>query len=164
MIRRGEILGLLAAAFLFEVVCARYLPWALYFDLPLVAALYVGWYSTPVAGAFYGTLFGLSQDLALLASYWGLNGFSKTWLGFLGSYLSRWVVSEGTAVRAAVILLAAFADGLNVFGLLYFFGADWNPVWWREISLKAFVTGLGGALFFTVADRLRFPEKDFRTR
>lgn len=164
MIRRAEILALLAAAFLLEVIFARYLPWILYFDFPLVAALYVGWYSSPAVGAAAGMVFGLTQDVAQLAPYWGLNGFSKTWAGFLGAYLSKWVVSEGSAVRAAVIGLVAFLDGLNVFGLLYLFGADWNGLWLRETTIKALVTGLGGAFFFAVADRLRFPEKDFRTR
>ncbi|MCZ6877848.1 MAG: rod shape-determining protein MreD, partial [Acidobacteria bacterium] len=97
-IRNSEVVLLLAATAVAEIVFANYFPAALYLDLSLVLALYIGWNSSPAKGAVRGFTFGLLKD-AISGIYLGLNGLSKTLMGFGGSYLSKWLVLEGFPAR-----------------------------------------------------------------
>lgn len=157
-----EILGLLAACALSQLVFAAYAPWALYIDFPLTATLYIGWHSHPVRGAACGTLLGLAQDVTQVTSYLGLNGFSKTLAGFLASYLSKWMVSEAFPVRAATAMAVSLLDSGTVFALLQLFGQPGRSRGLSDTLLQALVTGVGTAFFFRAYDRVKFPEKDFR--
>ncbi len=163
-LRRIEIVGLLAFCALSQLLFASYARWALFFDLPLAATLYIGWRGDAGRGARYGALFGLVQDVCGVAPYIGLNGFSKTLVGFLASYLSKWVVSEAFPLRMGAAFLVSVVDGLTVYGLQRMFGDIPDPSIWTVIPLRAAVTGLGAALFFRVYDSFKFPQKDFRRR
>ena len=92
----------MAATAVAEIVFANYLPAALYLDVSLVLALYIGWNSSPAKGAISGFSFGLLQD-AISGIYLGLNGLSKTLMGFGGAYLSKWLLLEGLLARCVLI-------------------------------------------------------------
>lgn len=145
------------------MVFAAYAPWAFYFDFPLAATLYIGWYSGPARGAACGTLLGLTQDVTQLTPLLGLNGFSKTLAGFLASYLSKWLVSDSFPTRCAAAFGVSLLDGLLLLGLKALFGTTLGAGT-ADLLLRAAVTGLGTAAFFSLYDRVKFPEKDFRRR
>lgn len=163
-VKRVEIAGLSIACAVTQFFFASYAPWALYFDFPLAATLYIGWHGDPGRGARYGTLLGLIQDVCGSAPYMGLNGFSKTLVGYLASYLSKWVVSEAFPLRMGAAFAVSLVDGLAVFGIQKLFGVPLIDSIWLDTLARAAVTGVGAALFFRVYDRFKFPRKDFRRR
>src|SRR5712691_9118042 len=56
-----------------------------YFDLPLIFSVYYGFtLGKPVASTFIGSGLGLMQD-SLSGAAMGMNGFSKTLIGFLAA-------------------------------------------------------------------------------
>ncbi len=157
-----EVLILLAAATALQLLFSLYLPQALLVDIPLIATLYIGWYSGPVAGALWGSAFGLMRDVTGILPLVGLNGFSKTLLGFLAAFLSRWVVLESLAGRMAVIGLVSLADGLLICWLMWLLGPGLPGHSLQLLGLQSLCTGVAGALLFRAYDAYRFPEKDFR--
>ncbi len=160
-IRNTEVAFLLAATAVAEIVFANYFPAALYLDLSLVLALYIGWNSTPVKGAVRGFTFGLLKD-AISGIYLGLNGLSKTLMGCGGSYLSKWLLLEGFPARCVLIgFLSALDDGIVV-GMGALLGQTIQREIWLRTLIQAPVTGVAGGVVFHVYDRIKFPEKDFR--
>ncbi len=157
----GEVLILLAATTLIQLLFSLYLPEALFIDFPLIVTLYVGWSTTPVTGAFWGSVLGLMRDITGLLPYWGLNGFSKTLLGFLAAFLSRWVVLESLPARTLLIAVIALVDRSLVTWLLSLVGHPVPANVLQLLATQAVLTGLAGGIFFRVYDRYKFPEKDF---
>ena len=116
IIRNSEVVVLLAFSAMTESLFANYLPVALYLDLPLIFTLYVGWCSSPARGAACGIGFGWLQD-AIAGIYLGLNGLTKTLMGFTASYLSKWLGMGGLLVRCVLIGLLSLVDDLLVMGI-----------------------------------------------
>jgi len=145
-LRNSEVVLLLAATAVAEIVFANYLPVALYLDLSLVLALYIGWNSSPAKGAVSGFAFGLLQD-AISGIYLGLNGLSKTLMGFGGAYLSKWLLLEGLPARCVLIgLLSVVDEGIVVGYPLTFFPfpelprkEDLRPEKWEAPSRPSFL-------------------------
>ncbi|MFQ5739612.1 MAG: rod shape-determining protein MreD [Acidobacteriota bacterium] len=158
----GEILLLLVGSVLLQVTSANYFPAGLYFDLPLVLTLFIGWYSPPAKGALWGTLFGLLQDVSQMAPYWGLNGLSKTLIGFGSSQLRKWFLLGGFSGWFAVILVASLFDGCLVNGWLSLAGERIPPSYWSDTALRSLITASGGASMIRFYHRFKFPQKDFR--
>ena len=160
-IRNPEVVLLLAATAVAEIVFANYLQAALYLDLSLVFALYIGWNSSPAKGAVSGIAFGLLQD-AISGIYLGLNGLSKTLMGFGGAYLSKWLFLEGLFARCVLIgFLSAVDEGIVV-GMRAVLGQTIQQEVWLRILIQVPVTGIAGGVIFHFYDRIKFPEKDFR--
>ncbi len=157
----GEVLVLLAGCTLLQILFALYLPFALLIDLPLIVTLYIGWYTGPINGALWGSVFGLMRDVTGVLPYWGINGISKTLLGFLTAYLSRWVFLESLLGRILLIAVVSLLDGLLVAWLLNLFGPGWPDRTWQILLQQAAGTGLVGGAFFRAYDHYKFPEKDF---
>ena len=160
IIRNSEVVVLLALTAVTESLFANYLPAALYLDLALIFALYIGWYSSPARGAICGIGFGLLQD-AISGIYLGLNGLTKTLMGFGASYLSKWLLMEGLLARCVLIALLSLADDLLVVGMRALVGQTIQQEIWLRILIRVPVTGVAGGVFFFVYDRVKFPEKDF---
>jgi rod shape-determining protein MreD len=106
-------------------------------------------------------VFGLVRD-NLLGVYLGLNGLSKTLLGFAASYLNRWVDSESRWVRPAILILLSFSDRIIVSGTLLLLGQSLPPSIWIYTASEAVATGAVGELFFRFYDRIKLPPKNFR--
>lgn len=156
-----ESLGLLIVVAGLQFVFANYWPPALYVDFSLILVLYIGWYSSPFRGALWGMAFGLIQDW-ILGGLWGLNGLSKTVLGFSAHYLSMWVMLEGVVARLVLITLLSLLDSGIVYGMLHLLGQPLGQGVWTYALIKALVTGVAGGLIFRLYDRVKFPPKDFR--
>lgn len=161
VVQRWEVLVLLAASSGVQLVCAHYLPVALYVDLPLILVLYIGWYSSPARGAMAGTVFGLAQD-AIYGAFLGLNGLSKTLAGFAASFVSKMLRLEDGASRSFLIGgLSAFDSGV-VFFLMMLLRQPVSQDFWMDSLLKAILTGVAGGIGSRFYDRFKFPRKDFR--
>lgn len=161
IIRKSEVLVLLAAITGIQIVFANHLPAALYLDLPLIAVLYIGWYSSPFKSASCGILFGLLQD-TISGIELGFNGLSKTIVGFSACYLKNWVMLEGFWARLVLIGLLSLLDGAIVYAMFDLLERPAMQATWSDVVIKATSTGVAGAIFFRVYDRIKFPPKDFR--
>ena len=160
IIRNSEVAVLLALTAVTESLFANYLPVALSLDLSLIFALYVGWYSSPARGAVCGIGFGWLQD-AISGLYLGLNGLTKTLMGFGAAYLSKWLVMEGLLAHCVLIGLLSLVDDLLVVGIRALLGQTIQQEIWLRILFRIPITGIAGGLFFFVYDRFKFPEKNF---
>ncbi|MEE8349321.1 MAG: rod shape-determining protein MreD [Acidobacteriota bacterium] len=160
IVRNSEVAVLLAITAVTESLFANYLPVALYLDLPLIFSLYVGWHSSPSRGALCGIGFGWLQD-AISGIYLGVNGLTKTVMGFGASYLSKWLLVEGLLARCILIGLLSLTDDLLVAGMRALLGQTIQPEIWLRMLIRVPLTGVAGGVFFLVYDWVKFPEKDF---
>lgn len=161
IIRNSEVLVLLSAIAGVQIVFTSYLPFALYLDLPLIAVLYIGWYSSPFKSAFYGTLFGWLQDM-ISGNPLGFNGLSKTILGFSACYVSGWVILEAFWARLLLIGFLSLLDGAIIYAMSQVLQQPLMQEAWFDVAIRITSTAVVGALLFQVYDRIKFPPKDFR--
>jgi rod shape-determining protein MreD len=146
---------------LLEVLEAKILPPALHVHFLFIAVLYLAWYTTQLKGAVAGSLLGLVEDY-LFGFYLGLNGLSKTLIGFFMPYLSRWTSAELGSMRLVLIVAIALLDRGIVYGMLYLLTQRGPETSISAILSSAFVTGLAGEVCFRLYDRFRFPPSNFR--
>ncbi len=146
---------------LVEVLEGEVLPPALHVHCLFIAVFYLAWYTTPLKGALAGSLLGLVEDY-LFGFYLGLNGLSKTLIGFLVPYLSRWTSAELGSLILLLIAGIALLDRGIVYGMLYLLTQRGPETSILAILSSAFVTGLAGEVFFRLYDEFRFPPSNFR--
>ncbi len=162
VIGRAEVLLLLVIVGGTEIGLAKYFPWvALYLDLPLVLVIYIGWYSRPSKAALCGSAFGLLAD-AFLRIYLGLNGISKTTIGFVTAYVNRWVLIGGFLPRLFVIGGFTLLDNFIVFCMLELLNEPVREDFGYHALIRGAVTGLAGVVIFQVYDWLKLPRREFR--
>ena len=160
IIQKSEVFLLLGVTAASGVIFANYLPYALYLDFPLIFTIYVGLYSSPFKGAACGTAFGLVQDY-FSALYLGLNGLSKTFFGFSGSYLRKWVTLEGFFAQWILIILLSLLDSTIVYAMLGILGQPLREAFWWDILIKSIMTATAGIIVLRIYNRVKFPRKDF---
>ena len=128
----------------------------------LIFALYIGWYSSPARGAICGIGFGLLQD-AISGIYLGLNGLTKTLMGFGASYLSKWLLMEGLLARCVLIALLSLADDLLVVGMRALVGQTIQQEIWLRILIRVPVTGVAGGFSFLSMTGSSFLKRTFHS-
>ncbi len=146
---------------LVEILEGKVLPPALHVHCLFIAVFYLAWYATPLKGAVAGSLLGLVEDY-LFDFYLGLNGLSKTLIGFCIPYLSRWTSAELGPMRPLLIAGIALLDRGIVYGMLYLLTQRGPETPISAILSSAIVTGLAGEAFFRLYDKFRFPPSNFR--
>ena len=161
-IRGAELLLLAAATIAYDLIISQFLTGAGYLDLSLVFTLYIGSYSPPVKTAICGTALGLLQDALPSGLYLGLNGFTKTVLGFGVAKLSRWIVWDRIAICSLVVGLLSLLDRLLVQLLLKLGDQPFYRGFWSDWMVGGIVTGLAGSLLFRLLDRIRTRPKWWR--
>ncbi len=161
IVRPREVLYFLLGIAALEVLQSSYFPAGRYLDFPLVIVTYIGWYSSAPKGAGCGIGLGLVQDF-FLSPYLGLNGLSKTAVGFISAYLSKWIAWEGFLPRMVLITLLSLLDSAMVYGML----ALLNPVvtvnQGIDVLLRSGITGVGGGALLVVYERVKLSSRDFR--
>lgn len=160
-IEKSEVLVLFLATAVVELVIGKIYPAAPIIDLSLILTAYVGWYSSPVKGGLCGAAFGLIHD-GMLGLPLGINGISKTIVGFSAHLLRLWLVPEGLLARTVLLTLLAAVDNAMVYGTLFLLGRPLRPGFGWDFILETGITGLAGSIIFKVYDRVKFPRKDFR--
>ena len=84
----------------------------LYFDLPLIYTIYYGFtLASPTGSIAIGSALGLMQD-SLSGAILGVNGFSKTLIGFLAASAGSRFDVDQPIVRVLALVLFTFADGV----------------------------------------------------
>ena len=158
---RTEILILILLAGSFEILFSRALPeLRRYFDLPLILVLYLSLHSTAAKGAFWGTCFGLLSDL-LLGTLLGLNGLSKTLIGFLAGLLRLRAAAEGVAGRMLWLGAAAALDTVLMIAILDLLGHPLPDSSLPFVALRSCLASVVGVFIFRGYDRIKFPPKNF---
>lgn len=105
-----EIAAALVVAFMVQTLGGRYFwPLQTYLDLFLVTAVAFGVVRGRTTGMLSGTVGGLIQD-AFSGGLLGLNGLSKTTVGYLAGIISRWLIVRGWAARFLFFFLASAVD------------------------------------------------------
>ena len=160
-VRNGEVLALLAVTAGIQLISVNYLPALVYLDVMLLAVMYIGWHSAPSRGAGWGIIFGLVQDVVQLLPFIGLNGVTKTLVGFASAYLSRWIFLRGVGPRVFSASTITVLDGMLQWGLLWLLGGVPPVQNWQSMATRVAVTGVVGSLIFSLYERVRFPQKDF---
>lgn len=161
VVRRWEIVILLVGCFVLQLLFAFYFPLALFLDLSLIVVLYIGWYSGPTRGMMAGLAFGLAQDLAY-GQLLGLNGLSKTVIGYLASFVSKMFRFDLLIGRFAVMAACAVLDGAIHYVTLLVLAQPITSRYWTGVLIEAGVTAVVGAVGSRFYDRYKFPRKDFR--
>ena len=157
-----EVTILLISAAIFHFLSSSFFGIGFYLDVMLAATVYIANYSDPARAALLGCIFGLVQDIAGLHPLWGLNGFSKTLIGFSSYYLIRYLVVESSVGRAALLFFLSLFDVVIIYAFLLLLTSTLTEGVVAQALLKALLTALSGAALFWLLDRLRFPKKDYR--
>lgn len=144
-----------------QFISANFFTPLLYLDVVLLAVVYIGWHSSPARGATWGTVFGLTQDVVLLLPFLGLNGLTKTLVGFGASFLSRWIFLRGIGPRIFSTSLITILDGALLWGLLWLLGGSPPVQSWDLFLIRVLATGVLGSFLLRFYEHLRFPNKDF---
>jgi rod shape-determining protein MreD len=109
-VRVLEIAVAILVAFLLQTIGGRYFwPLQSYLDLFLIASVGFGLTRGRMAGLVTGTASGLVQD-SFSGAILGLNGLSKTTVGYLCGVIGHWLIIRGWATRFLVFFLASVAD------------------------------------------------------
>ena len=122
-----------------------------YFDLPLIFSVYYGFtMGKPVASTFIGSGLGLMQD-SLSGAAMGMNGFTKTLIGFLAASAGAKFNVDYPITRFFALFLFTVGDGLLVtmLGLLVGSnpGALYGGTLMSWLLTAVFNTLLGLAMF-----------------
>lgn len=158
---KKELLALFLGTAAVQLLLARTFPAGLLVDLALIFTVYISRLSDPVRSAVAGMLFGLLQD-AVLGLSLGINGISKTLIGFAAASTKKWAAPESWPARAVFLAVLAIADNLLVYGTLALLGQAFRRGYGIDIASEAALTAAAGVLIFQLYDRVKFPRKDFR--
>ncbi|TAN24005.1 MAG: rod shape-determining protein MreD [Acidobacteria bacterium] len=128
---------------------------AVYLDLPLLVVIY--WaitYRRPRGASLVGAVLGLAQD-SLSHTALGVNGISKTVIGFLDASLGSRFDADHPGVRLLVVLVCYELNRAILYALQRFLLG--TPVLWHGwITLvAALVNGLLAVILFHGFDRFR---------
>lgn len=108
--RGFDIAAALLAAFVFQTVLSRYLPFlGAYLDLFVVVAAGFGLVRGRMSGLLSGACAGLLQD-AFSGGLLGFNGISKTTVGYLAGIAGRHLIIRGWSTRILFFALATLLD------------------------------------------------------
>jgi len=128
-------------------------------DLPLIATIFFAVSRrNPIAGTFTGMVIGLLQD-ALTNQYIGINGITKSIIGYTAASIGFKVDVDNLSTRA----LMCFAFCLAQSALLYLIqnhllGHLGIPVLWLHELIRAVVNTLVAIPIFFLLDRTRSDE------
>ena len=142
---------------LVEYLAGLYFPALLYMDLFLLFAVYVGLIAGPLAAEYSGFLAGITQDILGHSPVpaLGINGFSKTVLGFAVSLTNRYLVLDSTWLRLLTVLCASFFNSAIIGSLLYILGQSVPARFAQTALVQAACASAAAAVLFRVTDRIR---------
>lgn len=109
-----QVVAAVVTALIVQTVLGRYFVWLNdYVDLFTVLVATFGLVRGRMAGMFIGTTAGLIQDVSS-GGLLGLNGISKTTIGYLAGVAGRHLIVRGLGSRVLFYLVAAAADLLII--------------------------------------------------
>jgi rod shape-determining protein MreD len=129
-----------------------------WFDLPLVITVYFALdRRSPIQGTIMGATMGIFED-ALSHHPIGINGVSKTVVGFLAASVGMLIDVEEQTVRLILnFLLSLLSGALYMFVYRVLLGLDLEWSWLNEL-FKAIGNSLFAVVLFPALDRLQIRE------
>ncbi|HEY2933708.1 MAG TPA: rod shape-determining protein MreD [Acidobacteriota bacterium] len=137
-----------------EHLLALYLRPLLYVDLFLLYSVYAGLMMQQVSAAYSGFLAGALQDL-LSGFPIGVNGFSKTILGFGIATVNRYVILDSLWVRLGAVLAASLINSAVLACLLYTLEQSIPVHFFQTSVIQATSNSMAALILFQIADRIR---------
>ncbi len=147
---------------LLQMILPKHLGIFRYIELPLLGTIFFSLMRSPLQGMWTGLAAGLGKDIISGADVYGVNGFSKTLIGYCIGRASLNFPLENPLARLGIVALASFADtimvvGFNIvlqqpipLGAWYDFG--------RVVGFKVIGDTLAAVLLFIVLNRI-FPDQ-----
>ena len=149
-----RVLLIIAAAIVLQTTLARFLVRGTSgVDLILVAVVYLGLTSGPVAGTLSGTIAGLAQD-SLGSGIIGVSGLAKTVVGFLAGIVGTTFIVAQTIPRFLVFFAATALQVAITFGLNYLLEPQPPALGYYGVLGQSLGNALLGVLLFQVGDAL----------
>jgi rod shape-determining protein MreD len=133
----------------------RYMGFFAFVDLPLVVTIYFALgRRSPIQGTLLGCVIGLLQD-ALTHQAIGLNGITKTVVGYLAASVGVRIDEGSLLVRVVLSVVLSLLSGvMYLFIFEQLLGLEKQWIWWTEILRGVGNAALALALY-PLLDRLQ---------
>ena len=151
LLKHMAVIGIITLA---EALLSLYLRFLLYVDLFLLYSVYTGLIASQLSASYAGFAAGAIQDVLNNLPI-GINGFSKTALGFTVATVSRFVVLESTWLRFFIVLAASLLNSAILGGLLYTLDQALPVHFFQTSLIQAACTSAAALVIFQMADRFR---------
>src|SRR5215813_1674732 len=133
-----------------------------YIELPLLGTIFFSLMRSPLQGMLTGLVAGLGEDIIGGTNIFGINGFSKTLIGYCIGRASVNFPLENPLARLGIVALASFADTIMVVGFNLILEQPIPVGAWYEfgrvIGFKVLGDTLTSLPLFILLNRL-FPEQ-----
>ena len=128
-------------------------------ELPLLVTIFFAVSRrSPVTGALTGAVIGLLQD-ALTGQPIGVNGMSKTVIGYVAASIGVQVDVEAWTTRVLMNFLFSLANSLLLYGIVRrLIGLSHEQLLWRHELLRAAINTAVAVPIFLVLDRTKRTE------
>ncbi|HEY7791321.1 MAG TPA: rod shape-determining protein MreD [Vicinamibacterales bacterium] len=122
-------------------------------DLVLVAVVYLGLSSGPVAGLMAGTIGGLLQD-GLSSGIIGIGGLADTIVGFVAGLVGTQFIVTQPLTRMVVFFGATIARAIIFIGLYVTLGLRQFPSPYAAVAIQAVGNAVIGIVVFELVEVL----------
>ncbi len=152
--RQLRVLVTIAVALALQTTLARFLVHgSIGVDLVLVAVVYLGLTTGPVAGLISGSLAGLAQD-ALASGVVGIGGLAKTIVGYLAGIIGTTFIVTQTVPRFLMFFAATIIQAAVTLGLNAVLERGPQDIPWAAVIAQAFGNALLGVVLFQLTEAL----------
>ena len=145
-----------------QMILPKYLGFFQYIELPLLGTIFFGLMRSPLQGMWTGALAGLGKDIINGTDVIGINGFSKTLIGYCLGRASLTFPLENPLARLGIVALASFTDTIIVVGFNIILEQPMPVGAWYDFGRRVGFKVLGDTLtsipLFMILNRL-FPEQ-----
>ncbi len=142
------------AALVLQTTLARFLVrGSIGVDLVLVAVVYLGLTTGPVAGMFSGTIAGLAQD-ALASGVVGIGGLAKTIVGYLTGIIGTTFIMTQTVPRFLMFFGATVVQSAVTLGLDALLERGAPEIPYAGVMAQAIGNALLGVVLFQLTEAL----------
>jgi rod shape-determining protein MreD len=104
-----KVVSITLVAVFIQLLLTKHLEYFYLLDIPLIAVVYFGTYKGRIESCIIGGIIGLIQD-SISGLPLGMNGFSKTILGYVSASASRRLVLERFGMLLSLMLVLSLTD------------------------------------------------------
>jgi rod shape-determining protein MreD len=160
-VQKVKIVIVLVILLVLQMILPKYLGIFRYIELPLLGTIFFSLMRSPLQGMWTGVLAGLGKDFIDGNSIYGINGFSKTLIGYCLGRASLNFPLENPLARLGIVALASFTDTIIVVGFNIILEQPLQVGAWydfgRMVGFKVLGDTLTSIPLFMILNRL-FPE------
>jgi rod shape-determining protein MreD len=161
-VQKVKIVIVLVILLVLQMILPKYLGFFRYIELPLLGTIFFGLMRSPLQGMWTGALAGLGKDIINGIDVLGINGFSKTLIGYCLGRASLTFPLENPLARLGIVALASFTDTIIVVGFNIILEQSIPVGAWYDFGRRVGFKVLGDTLtsipLFMILNRL-FPEQ-----